>query len=131
MPADLKLSGVDEFLKELEALAPDLATEAGPLQAEHADAAAAELRAAYPERTGELRRSIQVARESSHSAYRRFTSVSILSPYAGFYEFGTSRSAPHPTFTPIMRRSREGFLSAIIARVRARGLTVQGGPANA
>ena len=126
MATELRLGGVDEFLAELDRLAPDLTTDARALQADNAERAAANLRAAYHVVSGELRKSVEVARESSTSPTRVFTRISVTARHAGFYEFGTHRSAPHPTFTPIVRRSREQFREDVIARVEARGLEVTG-----
>ena len=126
MPTVMKLSGVDELLAELNGLAPDLTTEAVALQQDAATDTAAELRAAYPSITGQLRGSVRVLRESSISPARVFTRVEVTAPYAHFYEFGTTRTAAAPTFVPITRRGRERFVRAVIDRVRARGLTIGG-----
>ena len=126
MATELRLGGVDEFLAELARLAPELATEARALQADNAEQAASNLRAAYHVVSGELRQSVEVARESSTSPARVFTRISVTSRHAGFYEFGTHRSAPHPTFTPIVRRAREAFRDEVINRVESRGLEVSG-----
>ena len=131
MATELRLGGVDELLAELERLAPDLAAEARPLQASSAEQTASNLRAAYPIDTGELGRSVEVVREGSSSEARVFTRVTVTAPHAGFFEFGTRYMPPTPTFTPIVRRGREEFLMTMIGRVKARGLHVRGGPANA
>ena len=49
-----------------------------------------------------------------------------LAPYANYYEFGTARTAPHPTFVPIVNRGRQAFLKAVAALVRGEGLQVTG-----
>jgi hypothetical protein len=126
MASALKLGGVDAFLAELTRLAPELASEAASLQAAIAEQAATTLRAAYPSVTGGLRASVEVQREGSASPARVFTRLVVTAPYAGFVEFGTSRTAPRPSFVPISRRSREDFVRAVIARVKARGLGVTG-----
>jgi hypothetical protein len=126
MASQLRLTGVDEFLAELARLAPDLAAEAASLQGSLAGETAAELRAAYPSLTGQLRASVTVEREGSASPARVFTRLSVTAPYIEYYEFGTARTEPHPTFGPIVRRGREAFLRAVIARVKRRGLLVGG-----
>jgi len=126
MASEMKLRGIDEFLAELQRLAPELTAEARARQADRAEQTAAALRAAYPVVTGELRNSIEVQRESSNSPARVFTRVTVTSRHAGFYEFGTRHAPPHPTFTPILRRGREAFLDEMIDRVGARGLEVHG-----
>lgn len=131
MPSELRLRGVDELIAELDQLVPALAAEVRAVQAAEAQQTASELRAAYPVVTGELRNSVRVLAEPSNSPGRVFTRVEVASDHAGFYEFGTARTAPHPTFTPVTRRGREAFLTEVIRRVEARGLVVNGGPANA
>jgi HK97 gp10 family phage protein len=126
MASELRLTGVDELLAELERLAPELAAEARTRQDTIAQQTADVLRSAYPVVSGELRDSIEVTRESSHSAVRVFTRIEVTARHAMFYEFGTHNTPAHPTFTPIVRRGREAFLDAIVARVEARGLEVSG-----
>jgi len=126
MATVLKLGGVEGLLAELARLAPDLAAETVPLQTAIANQTADDLRAAYPVVTGALRSSVEVQREPSISPARVFTRVTVTSPYAGFFEFGTVRTAPQPTFRPAVRRGREEFLRAVIARVKSRGLLVTG-----
>jgi HK97 gp10 family phage protein len=126
MAATLTLGGVDELLAELARLAPDLAAEAGPLQATIATETAAEIRAGFPSITGNLRRSVEVHREGSTSPARVFTEVAVTAPYAHFVEFGTKDRSPAAVFVPATRRGRERFVKAIVDRVRARGLDVTG-----
>lgn len=126
MASELRLTGVDELLRELIRLAPDLAEEAGALQSAIAQETAANVRAAYPAVTGDLRASVQVQRESSASPVRVFTRVAVLAPYASYFEFGTVNTPPRPTFIPLSNDGRREFLNQIIARVRAHGLTVSG-----
>lgn len=126
MAAQMKLDGVDELLAELGRLAPDLTAETRPLQASQAAETAAALRAAYPAVTGGLRASVTVRQDSSRSPSRLFTEVAVTAPYVEYYEFGTSRTTPHPTFVPITNRGRKEFLDTVIGRVRARGLKVGG-----
>ena len=126
MSAVMKLGGVDELLAELERLAPGLTTEAIALQQTIAQGAADELRAALPVASGELRASVRVQRESSHSPVRVFSELSVTAPYAHFVEFGTADTAPRPAFVPITRRARETFVKAVIQRVRDRGLVIGG-----
>lgn len=126
MASLLKLTGIDELLAELARLAPDLAAEAAPLQLSTAEATADELRAAYPVVTGRLRASVQVEREGSISPARVFTRIAVTAPYAEFFEFGTSRLPPRPTFIPVTNDGRRAFRDAVVARVESRGLTVTG-----
>jgi len=126
MAAALRLFGVDNLLKEIERLAPELTRAASAFQQTRAVEAAAEIRAAYPSDTGQLRNSVRVARLSSTSSARVFTQITVDAPYAHFVEFGTARTAPNPAFVPITRRLREQFVRDVIGLVEARGLVVGG-----
>lgn len=126
MASSIQLSGVDDFLAELARLAPDLADEATTLEDSHAQETARELRAAYPAVTGRLRASVQVQRVGTNSPARVATQLQVTAPYAEFFEFGTSRTAPHPTFVPIQTRGRAAFVASVVDRVKARGLQIHG-----
>ena len=126
MASELKITGAEELLAELTALAPDLAAEARTLEQAITEQTAEDLRAAYPVVTGELAGSVQVVPDRSRSPVRVFTQVVVTAPYAEFYEFGTVRTVPHPTFVPTTNRGRRAFLTAVIARVQRHGLRVDG-----
>jgi HK97 gp10 family phage protein len=123
----LTLTGVDAFLAALTKLAPDLAAAAGVLETEHAADAADQLRQTVPVVTGTLRRSIHVARTAASGA-RVSTQIVMGAPYAHFVEFGTRDTPARPAFVPITRRAREAFVRAVVERVRAEGLQVDGLP---
>jgi hypothetical protein len=126
MATKMQFGGFDEFLADLARLAPDFAAETARLEATIAEQTAEQLRAAYHVVTGRLQASVVVQRESSTSPARVFTRVAVTAPYANYYEFGTARTAPHPTFVPIVNRGRERFLKAVAALVRGEGLKVTG-----
>ena len=126
MPATLTLTGVDDLLKALDRLAPDLTAAAGALETAMADDAVSALRASVPVKTGRLRNSIHVQRGAS-SGTRVSTQIVVGAPYAHFVEFGTARTPPRPAFVPIVRRARERFVQAVIDRVEDAGLEVKGG----
>ena len=126
MPATMTLTGFDELLQALERLAPGLTTAAAGLEATIADDAVQTLRASVPVDTGRLRNSIQAQRSTTAGATVR-TAIVMGAPYAHFVEFGTARTPPRPTFVPIMRRAREQFVRAVVARVKDEGLEVTGG----
>jgi len=130
MPAELKLTGFDEFIVDLARLAPEFAAETARLEQTITEETAETLRAAYPVVSGELRDSVRVEPGDSRSPERVFTRVAVTAPYATFFEFGTARTTPHPTFVPIVRRGREAFLKAVIALVRGQGLKVSGAPSD-
>jgi HK97 gp10 family phage protein len=123
----MKLGGVDELLQELTRLPTDLAADARAQQAAMTEQAAAAIRAAYPlGETGALRASVHVVTDGSTSPARVFAAVVVDAPYAELVEFGTVRTAPVPAFVPATRRGREQFVAAMVARVRAAGLQVDG-----
>ena len=126
MPTILTLGGVDELLQELTRLPTDLAADARAQQAAMTEQAAAAIRAAYPVDTGALRASVHVVTDGSTSPARVFAAVVVDAPYAELVEFGTARTAPVPAFVPATRRGREQFVAAMVARVRAAGLQVDG-----
>ena len=126
MASTLNLGGVEELLRELEALAPGLTSEASTLQSSIASETVAAIRAAYPSVTGALRASVQAERLSSTSSARVFTQVTVSSPYVEYVEFGTAHTTPTPTFVPLTLIGREQFAKAVIDRVKARGLDVGG-----
>ena len=125
MATTLRIDGLDAFLDELARLAPDLAADAAALQADQAERTAAEIRAGYPVVTGRLRASVVVQRRTTE-ANRVATEVAVTAPYARMVEFGTARTVPAAVFVPAMRRGRDAFVAALVARVRAWGLLVTG-----
>lgn len=122
----LTIAGLERFLAELEALAPDFTAAAGAIQRDIATETADAIRAGYPSDTGALRASVQTSRRSPTAPARVFTMVTVTAPYVEFVEFGTARTAPHPVFVPLMRLGRERVAREIIQLVEARGLTVRG-----
>ena len=126
MPSILRLAGVDELLRELARLAPDLLAESRPLVAAQAARTADEVRAALPVATGALRASVHVVTPGGTRPGRLATRVVVGADYAAFVEFGTPLMPPRPVFVPAVRRGRQAVAAAVIARVRARGLSVGG-----
>ena len=126
MPSILRLAGVDELLRELAGLAPDLLAESRPLVAAQAARTADEVRAALPVATGALRASVHVVTPGGTGPGRLATRVVVGADYAEFVEFGTPLMPARPVFVSAVRRGRQAFAAAVIARVRARGLVVGG-----
>jgi len=126
MATELKLTGVDELLAELRQVTPELTAEAGTLERTIAEQTAEQIRAALPVRTGRLRASVVVQRETSTSPARVYTRVAVTAPYAELVEFGTSRRPPRPVFVPLTRRGHETFAKAVRAAIEATGLAVKG-----
>jgi len=127
MPVTLTLTGVDELQQAFDRLAPDLTSEAGPLARSIADDAADDLRAAVPVVTGNLRRSIRVQAGRTSGATKVSSQVVVGAWYAHIVEFGSRYVAARPVFVPVIRRSRERFVKAVVDAVREKGLTVSGG----
>ena len=126
MPSILRLAGVDDLLRELVGLAPDLLAESRPLVAAQAARTADEVRAALPVATGALRASVHVVTPGGTRPGRLATRVVVGADYAAFVEFGTPLMPPRPVFVPAVRRGRQAVAAAVIARVRAKGLSVGG-----
>ena len=126
MPSVLRLDGVDALLSELARLAPDLLAETRPLQAAITDRTADEVRANLPVDTGALRASVQVVTPGGAGPARLARRVVVGAEYAEFVEFGTPLMPARPVFVSAVRRGRQAFAAAVIARVRARGLVVGG-----
>lgn len=135
------LEGLDAFQAALKALPQEFHDEGMAVVKATTEAAAAEMRAAYPERDygapgkrGNLRKGVKVD----------FPSMSILvgiarstSPHAHLYEFGTQERTtahgahrgsvrPHPVTVPIARKRRNQMVDSLVALVKAKGFEVSG-----
>jgi len=112
--------GLDEWKANLEREPVALATAAEPPVTSAADAAADELRAAYPRgETGNLRGQVRVDRDASENPAVAAAVVVSGAPHAHLYEDGTRYARAHPTFYPITNRharDMESKVSAIVAR---------------
>lgn len=87
-PASVKWDGLDELRAELRSMPDGMAAEGDQIVLSSAESAASEIRAAYPVRTGRLRKGVQVRR----SAAGRFGSGAIVqnvNPIAFIFENGT------------------------------------------
>jgi HK97 gp10 family phage protein len=87
MSARVLLEGLDELRDELQRLPADLNREARDQVIATAQATAAELRAAYPEKTGNLRRGVKVTIEETPTS--TIAKVISSAPHAHLWEFGT------------------------------------------
>jgi Bacteriophage HK97-gp10, putative tail-component len=135
MLIELRLEGLAELRKALRHLPAELTGEAAELIRAAADGVAAEIVAAYPERTGNLRRGVRVTHETS-----RFGAASTVrnhAPHAYIFEVGTvaRKTAigaprgvmrPGKVFIPRAVRARRALYAAQIALLRRAGFEVSG-----
>jgi hypothetical protein len=131
--SSLKFTGMAEFRAELSRLAETLRAQGEIIVREAAEQAAAEIRAAYPRKTGNLKAGVKVAKGNGG----RFGTVYVVrnvAPHAFIYENGTMvrRSAfgnrgampPGHVFVPIIARRRRRMDLDLIAMVNNTGLVV-------
>jgi len=84
---NLRLDGLDELRDDLHTLPADLARETQPAIIAAADATASALRAAYPFRTGNLRRGVRIRTRTT--AVSTTATVQSTAPTAPLWEYGT------------------------------------------
>ena len=140
MSVTLQWIGLDELRKALLRLPAELTAEAAAIVNEAADAAAVEIRAAYPEgETGNLRKGVRVRSETGHGGpftVRRV--VRSTAAHANIFEVGTKvRSNKHGAnrgfmpganiFVPVVTRRRRVMFTDLIRVVEEAGLDVRGG----
>lgn len=123
MPAQMIFGGFDELKAELAALPEKLKRESAPIELRHASEAMAEVVAAYPEVTGELRAGVKVVERTPHGVATLYT-LATTAPYAHIYEFGSVHQRPRPTFLPITERGRRDATAAVADLVEGEGLVV-------
>lgn len=139
----IAIDGLDEFTRALRALPDELRREAGASVARIAKDAEAEVRAAYErvhsDKTGgdHLADHVMTVVDDGGTSYARAW-VRSKSPHSHLYEFGTATRAfktrqgnsgatgPHPTFVPIVQRSRKRMKAELVAIVKKIGLEVSG-----
>lgn len=125
MPVRMELKGFDELLRELETLPATLRAASDPILLRHARVGEAQVKAAYPVVTGNLRDGVTIEERVARGVAVLYTLRS-GSPHAHLYEFGTAHTAPKATFLPITDRERRAATVAVADVVRAEGLTVGG-----
>jgi Bacteriophage HK97-gp10, putative tail-component len=84
---NLRFEGLDEFRKDLHTLPADLVRETQPTIVAAAETTASALRAAYPFRTGAMRRGVRVRTRTT--AWSTAATVSSTAPTAVLWEYGT------------------------------------------
>lgn len=124
MPVRMDLRGFDELKAELAALPYALKREAAPIELQHALAAQADVVAAYPSVTGELRAGVKVVERTARGVATLYT-LATTAPYAHIYEFGSVHQRPRATFLPITERARRASVGVVSDLVEAHGLVVR------
>jgi Bacteriophage HK97-gp10, putative tail-component len=84
---NLRLEGLDALRAAVHTLPADLARETRPEVVAAAEATASALRAAYPVRTGNLRRGVRVRLRTTATGTK--ATVQSTAPYALYWEYGT------------------------------------------
>jgi hypothetical protein len=137
--AGVKWTGLDTFMQELQVLTSDLVDEANTIMTESAEAAKADIAAAYPQGpTGNLKRGL-VLRDARGTLIAGKELVQ-TAPHGYLYEHGTRPRynqagayrgvmPGNPTFEPIAYAYRRTAISSIMFRLYQHGATrVTGDP---
>jgi len=125
MPNKLVLGGFKELRDELVAFPQTVNRESVPILERYARATQAEVIAAYPIVTGELRAGVKVLQRAARGVATLITLIT-SAPYAHIFEFGSRRQRPRPTFLPISERGRRQGVVAVADLVKSKGLVVRG-----
>lgn len=131
----LRMEGLKELRQALRDLPEHLRDEARDIVLNRAETARAAVDAAYPERTGRLKRGLTLKTE--YSAFGVSVLLRNRAPHAHLFEYGTQArhtsiganrgSMPaRPTFIPIVSRQRRAMYEELIELLRREGLTVMG-----
>ena len=132
-------SGLDSFMAELQTMTADLVDEANAIMVESAEAAKRDIAAAYPSKTGTLRRGL-VLKPAKGTLLSGATLVQ-TAPHGYIYERGTTirknkaganrgRMPPNPTFFPIAESYRRTAISEVMFRLYQHGATRVSGDAD-
>ena len=147
MSAELTWIGLDELKAMLKRLPADLAARAARRVEDSAQAAAAEIKAAYPDETGNLRKGVRVVTQKARGG--EFTVRRVVrsgAPHATLYERGTQTrqtalgygrghmfskqlgAGPRQganIFVPIVERRRRQMLEELVTVIQESGLDVR------
>lgn len=124
MAAGVIWTGLDEYEQFLINEPDDVVRAADDIMGKAVRAAAAEIKAAYPVRTGRLRDGVKVLTRSA--GLRVHHAVLNDAPYANYFEYGTRFMAAGKVFVPVVLRRRRDAIRKIIAFLEARNLKVSG-----
>ena len=123
-------SGLDSFKQELHVLTANLVEEATAIMVESATAAKRDIAAAYPHKTGNLRKGLTL--KPARGILIAGLELVQLAPHANIYEGGTVERTTHklynrgrmpanPTFKPIAAAYHRTAISAIEFRLYQHG----------
>jgi hypothetical protein len=132
---ELRINGLAELREALKNLPPELVRESGVIVHAQAEAAANEIRGAYPVHTGNLREHVRV--ELAGDAVSATARVKNTARHAYIFERGTGprrwasgkstgRMPVGNVFIPIAMQRRRIMLAALIDLVEKSGLHVSG-----
>lgn len=119
---------VDDFIKDLQAEPASLASESAPLVTLAAEAAADEIRDAYPRGPGKpgkgytggnLKAGVGVRKTRTNPAVSSNVLIS-AAPHAHLYEDGTHVARAHPTFWPIAHKHQARLKDELVSMVESR-----------
>jgi hypothetical protein len=129
-------TGLDELREELRNLPQDLTAEASDIVNQSAEGAAEFIRAAYPERTGNLKRGVVVVHQEA-GKWGAAKIVKNTAKHAYIFEngsqarhnaIGANRGAMPPgnVFVPRIVRARQQMYRTLAAMLETHGLKVSG-----
>ena len=131
--------GLDAFQAQLRTIGPTLVEDADQILRDQAEAARADIVAAYPRGpTGNLKRGVRLC--AARGSWIGGVDLKQTAPHGHLYEYGTERRytddgahrgrmTGRPTFGPIAAHHQRLALSALSARIQAAGAaSVDGDP---
>jgi hypothetical protein len=139
MSVQLQWVGLDELRKALLRLPAELTAEAADIVNDAADAAAVEIREAYPEgETGNLKKGVRVRTETGRAGpFTVRKSVRSTAPHANIFEVGTKVRTNKAganrgfmpganIFVPVVTRRRRVMFTDLLRVLEEAGLDVRG-----
>ena len=132
-------SGLDSFMAELQVLTADLVDEANAILVESAQDARRDIAAAYPHKTGTLRRGLVL--KPAKGTLLSGAELVQTAPHGYIYEYGTEyrankaganrgRMPATPTFFPIAVSYRRTAISDVMFRLYQHGASTVSGSAD-
>jgi hypothetical protein len=132
-------SGLDSFMQELQTLTADLVDEANTIMVDSATDAKADIAAAYPAKTGRLRRGLVL--KPARGQVLSGAELVQTAPHGYIYEHGTTvrankaganrgRMGATPTFFPIAEAYRRSAIQDVIFRLYQHGASHVSGSAD-